>query len=175
MTTIAFKASPESFSIASDSACVRGSIQAGTMIKVIASPNHNVAGACGSAIFCQSFLTWVYNGCEGEPPQATETENNMDLGFFAYDWNGKTMLRVFEPGGWLDLEADLYALGSGRDVALGALYAGVFPEDAVRSAITFDVYSGGEVITCTSKRGPLPKALPKPLPTDTVQRHRAYR
>lgn len=39
-----------------------------------------------------------------------------------------------------------WALGSGREFALGALHAGASARDAVKAAIKYDIYSGGRVV-----------------------------
>ena len=38
-----------------------------------------------------------------------------------------------------------YAVGSGREYALGALYAGASAKDAVKAAIKYDIYSSGKI------------------------------
>lgn len=40
-----------------------------------------------------------------------------------------------------------YAIGSGADYALGALYMGGTPEEAVEAAIKFSIYSSGPILT----------------------------
>jgi ATP-dependent protease HslVU (ClpYQ) peptidase subunit len=44
-------------------------------------------------------------------------------------------------------EENWYAVGSGAPYALGALYMGAHPEEAVEAAIKFSVYSSGPLLT----------------------------
>lgn len=53
----------------------------------------------------------------------------------------------FDGGRWIPLTRAYHAIGSGRDYAIGAMYAGMCASDAVRAAVVHDVYSGGEVST----------------------------
>jgi hypothetical protein len=46
---------------------------------------------------------------------------------------------------WAKIERRYHAIGSGRDYALAAMSLGHDAESAVKLAISFDVYSGGEV------------------------------
>lgn len=50
-------------------------------------------------------------------------------------------------GGWMRVKPP-YAIGSGRDYAMGALMAGCSPLEAVKSAIKLDCYSGGKTTVC---------------------------
>jgi ATP-dependent protease HslVU (ClpYQ) peptidase subunit len=42
-------------------------------------------------------------------------------------------------------EEGFYGIGSGGAYAVGALYAGSTPEDAIRTAMKFDVNTGGNI------------------------------
>ena len=54
---------------------------------------------------------------------------------------------LLQQPGWIVERGPYFAMGSGRDFALGAMAAGASAEEAVRAAIAHDVYSGGEVVT----------------------------
>ena len=50
---------------------------------------------------------------------------------------------------WVTDETGIYAVGSGSAYAIGALSTGSAPEQAVRIAKTWDLYTGGQVRTAT--------------------------
>jgi len=52
----------------------------------------------------------------------------------------------------LPIRDKFYAGGSGGDIALGALAMGATPEEAVRIASKYDVYTGGKVQIVYSKK-----------------------
>lgn len=56
--------------------------------------------------------------------------------FLAYYLSGQS---------WAKIERRYHAIGSGRDFALAAMSLNLGAEEAVKLAISFDVYSGGEV------------------------------
>jgi ATP-dependent HslUV protease subunit HslV len=52
---------------------------------------------------------------------------------------------VFEPRGKFAMNAPFYAFGSGKEPALGAMFAGADAETAIEAAIQFDPHTGGEI------------------------------
>jgi len=138
MTTIAYKDGV----LAADTLCVNGHIRSGFATKIVRGPRGELAGSAGSAGFNRAFNAWVTAGMEGEPPKAAETDDIRDYGFVVLP-NGE--IEQHEPEGVNRLRADIFAVGSGRNVAQGAMKAGATAEEAVRIAIDLDCYSGGEV------------------------------
>lgn len=61
---------------------------------------------------------------------------------------GKNHAVFYKTGAtWATLERKFHAVGSGRDFAIAAMYLGGNAKDAIKLAIEFDVYSGGEIRT----------------------------
>jgi 20S proteasome alpha/beta subunit len=145
MTTIAYRWGI----IAADTrAMVAGSIT-GSVVKVVKRDDGALAGAAGGAAYCGPFLRWFLDGEQGDPPEAKEGEHSYDRGLiFRCDPDGN--IDIFEPPGKFTLQAEYYAAGSGMDMALGAMWAGKGPEDAVRAAIAHDPNSGGEITVLRS-------------------------
>lgn len=62
----------------------------------------------------------------------------------------KHLYEIGHDGSIVELsEGEPVGIGSGRKYAIGALVAGATPEDAVRIAAAFDVYTGGDVVSLT--------------------------
>ena len=74
----------------------------------------------------------------GEPPEAKEENNNCNVGLVFHP-DGR--LTIYEPGGWCDATPPYYAIGTGKDAALGAMFAGASAEEAVRAAVAHDFYT----------------------------------
>ncbi len=47
--------------------------------------------------------------------------------------------------GFTEIQEDIYATGNGRKYAIAAMDCGLSPKEAVKVAIKFDIFSGGEV------------------------------
>lgn len=150
MTTIAYKDGV----LAADTACRAGWLIEGSVVKIVrAGPI--LAAACGGSALCERFLDWVRRGCRGEPPDmgaadAKEAWQATGLLFLP----DQAVIR-FDPAlPPLAVLAPIYAAGSGRDVALGAMHAGAPAARAVQIAILLDGGSGGYVLTTERGRAP---------------------
>jgi hypothetical protein len=99
-----------------------------------------VAGAGISAI-CTRFVQWVKDGMKGDSPWQGQDGGN------SFIVMPDEVILVFGENGPWKVERDFYALGSGEQVAIGAMAHGATAEEAVAHAITFDVYSGGPIRT----------------------------
>jgi ATP-dependent HslUV protease subunit HslV len=62
-------------------------------------------------------------------------------------------IRVCDDGEWYDLHAPCAAIGSGGDLAIGAMAAGADAETAVRIAIAHDAECGGDVHVFDARTG----------------------
>ena len=99
-----------------------------------------LVGCAGPSVLCQRFLHWRRNG--GRAPVWKEAEPFEALvldatGLFVF-YSGCAPERVTTP--W-------FAIGSGRQYALGALAQGATTEEAVEIACKFDPYSKTPVET----------------------------
>jgi len=138
MTTIAYKDGV----LAADTLCVNGHIRSGFVTKIIRGPNGELGGAAGNAGYNRLFQDWVAGGRVGDAPIPKQDDECRDLGFVVLP---DGVIEQHEPEGLNLIRADMYAAGSGRNVAQGAMAAGASAEEAVRIAIGLDCYSGGEI------------------------------
>lgn len=102
-----------------------------------------VIGFAGDDRFCEPVVDWYYRGCDPDTmPKTPDGE--------AHEWS----FVVFKPDHVTTYHSKSvypqnypypFAIGSGQDYALGALYAGATPEKAVRIAMRLNVHSGGKV------------------------------
>lgn len=99
-----------------------------------------IAGA-GSASVCESFRSWVMRGMVGPSPFEGKTDAGNGLVItpdgLAVIWG--------HSGPWPLKDVPFLALGTGEQIAMGAMAMGASAEDAVRAAITLNTASGGEV------------------------------
>ena len=129
MTVIAYRDGV----IAADTGAQVGGTFFGHARKIARDDQGRLAGAAGNATYAHAFLKWFKDGDWDKkdappPPEAKLTETSIDRGvIFLNDGS----IRIYEPDGMFEIRGDFYALGSGRDIALGAMHAGA---DAVKAA-----------------------------------------
>lgn len=160
MTTVACKWTSAGWVVAADT-YVYGyiAVMAG-MRKITKTPGGNLVGVSGDAGFAAKFLAWARGGFEGAWVDGNETDDTVDAAFVTYTVAGSPIVRIFEGKSVFDMHTSLYAIGSGRPLALGAMAAGASVERAVEIACQYDPMSGGEVQTLAHS-GPV--SLPEPL------------
>jgi ATP-dependent protease HslVU (ClpYQ) peptidase subunit len=121
--------------MAGDSLTTAGSQIVAYATKVYKFKDGRIAGACGDSTECRKLMRWLESG--GDKPEV-----------------GEACAMVLNPDGTLEywdkeLEPLPYvtpmAIGSGGDLAIGAMLAGAYPEDAVRFAMERDRHSGGDI------------------------------
>lgn len=83
-----------------------------------------------------------------------------DEGFSLLAACGARVLIASQAAGWVAIHAPYVAVGSGMEVALGAMWAGAGAVDAVRAAISVDTGSGGEIQHVDVYRGEFGIAAP---------------
>ncbi len=115
----------------------------------LGNPSHLVAGS-GQSRHINRFLEWYGTFDAPERPDLGEDFAGLALtpeGIFYYD------------GGCygVPMDLDYWAIGSGAQIALGAMAMGASPKEAVVIACGFDVGSGGPV---RSERLDAPKLVP---------------
>ena len=101
--------------------------------------NGDIIGCSGTVEDWLIFVEWYKN--KTSPP-----ELDSDFGALVltrdgtiYEYGNKLMkMEIFE---------DFYAIGSGSDIAIGAMSVGADPKQAVKIAAKFDVYTGEPVKT----------------------------
>lgn len=138
MTTIAYRDRV----LAADTAMCQGGVMVGSVVKIARRNDGDMCGAAGDAAYNAAFRDWFLGGEEGNPPQAKQEEGIFDRGVIFRKAGG---IDVFEPRGKFSVLAPYFAFGSGKEAALGAMFAGADAETAVRAAIQFDPHTGGEI------------------------------
>jgi 20S proteasome alpha/beta subunit len=99
--------------------------------------NGLLVATAGSVADGDAFLEWVRTGRHGKPPRLNSFEalilSPEGVHLIATDCRAVKVERGFD------------AIGSGAQVALGALVAGAGPREAVRIACELDAGSGGKI------------------------------
>lgn len=132
MTTIA----TDGRAMAGDSLTSAGTLMVRHAPKVFRCPNGQIFGCCGATTDAIKFQEYMVNG--GEKPTLTEDFSALILNVDgSVDWIDKEFVRV--------ATAVPNAIGSGGEIALGAMLAGQTPEQAVQTAMLRDTNTGGEV------------------------------
>jgi hypothetical protein len=112
-------------------------------IKIVRGPGL-VAGASGDGSDCYRFLKWASIGMKGPIPKWSDTTSDDQLLALVLKEDG---IYCFAPGDTEPerIEADCFSVGSGSKAARIAMKYGADPVQAVRDAMTVDLFSGGEV------------------------------
>ncbi len=98
-----------------------------------------LGAAAGTGAICLKFQDWVRNGMPGDCPfQGTDGGNGIVV---APDGQ---MVCWGTNGPW-PVKQPFYTLGSGYQIALGAMEMGATAVEAVVAAMKFDTSTGGEV------------------------------
>lgn len=132
MTTVAYRDGV----VAADTLITAGHTRCGYAAKIM---RHGrlILGFCGKKSNFEAFRDWVAAGMPGR--FASEGGN-----VFIAPPTGPAIVWGDGNTPWRETE-DCWALGSGDDLAMGAMLAGATAEDAVRAAIAVDTGSGGEI------------------------------
>lgn len=137
MTTIAYR----NGIIAADTGLVGGGLKDCQMNKIAKRADGAVAGACGAAWWIQAFLTWFQKG--GDMPHSKSSSYGIVVR------SPRSLIQIFESDEGttrrLKVRAPYYAIGSGCRIAIGAMFAGATPTDAVRAAMAHDDSTYGRV------------------------------
>ncbi|GAC1333102.1 MAG: hypothetical protein NVSMB20_05320 [Bradyrhizobium sp.] len=135
MTTIAYR----DRTLASDSISTLGAIATCHFRKIARAPDGTLVAAAGGTLACGALLRWVDGGMAG--PLGL---SNDDFTALAVNQDGELHF-LSGDGSLTRIEADFFAIGSGSELALGAMAAGVSARRAVEIACQFDGHSGGEI------------------------------
>lgn len=134
MTTVAFRDGV----MAADSACHDGSTFTHRLQKIHRMPNGALAAFAGDVEQAMALFDWLKGGQRGRKPKSRDvsvlyvTPQRKIL-----HYNGGRKAHVIaEP---------FYCIGSGADIAFGAMFAGADAKTAVRAAIKRDAFSRGPV------------------------------
>jgi hypothetical protein len=140
VTTIAYR----SGIIAADSGLVGGGLRDCFTDKIVKRADGSVAGACGAAWWMSAFL----NCFLADGPLCDLPASDKSTGIVI---SPRSTFTIFETDGGnvrsFPIRAKYYAIGSGCRLALGAMFAGAHPVDAVRAAIAHDDSTHGRVVS----------------------------
>ena len=134
MTTIAYRDGI----LVADTVANRGGLLTGGITKIFRLDDGRLFGAAGGAGYNGAFLRWAAAGCKGDPPEAKAEDNSWDTGLIFLP-DGE--LIIYEPGGHFSQRPPYYAIGSGKEIAAGAMWAGASAEQAVMAAVEHDPYT----------------------------------
>lgn len=100
-----------------------------------------LVGAAGGRGDCLRFRAWVAEGCIGPNPfVGSEGGNGLVI-------TPEGQVACWGTAGPWPVTSPFYSLGSGYQIAVGAMEMGASAEEAVRAAIVHDTCSGGPVQT----------------------------
>lgn len=137
MTTIAYRDGI----IAADTGLTSGTIRDCHMDKIVKREDGAVAGAAGEAWWIAAFLEWFHKG--GELPVCKGSSQGLVV-------DKRRRLTIYESSDGTNrsfpIRAKYYAVGSGSSVALGALFSGANPVQAVKAALLHDDATHGRIL-----------------------------
>lgn len=151
MTTIAF----DGLSLAGDRAAFADNIRLFDTVKVWRRDDGALIGCCGATTVCARFTRWFMGGEEGASP-VTDTED-----FNAIIVRPNLTVEFHDRFGWSPVESFPVAIGSGREVALGAMDAGLSAREAVRIAAARGVGQETSIDVVTVLQRPSVDNLPR--------------
>lgn len=105
---------------------------------------NKLCGISGHGILIESFFNWVENGCSSENwPEEIKNSESFN-GLIIEINNGEIKIKKYEKYCPLPIiiEDEIFAIGSGRDYALAAMWLGRSSIEAVDVACFFDPYCG---------------------------------
>lgn len=107
--------------------------------------NGDIVSAVGGYEEASRLFTWYKNGAKPEewpltiPPVKDEGVTNL----IVHNSSGVFVTESYPV--FVKVEEEFFAWGSGRDIALGALFMGADAFTAVQAANTFNIYCGGDI------------------------------
>ena len=137
MTCIVFSAGV----MAADSLLAANGTRHGTMRKIARSPSGTLGGAGGGCAAVEQFLKQVEAGLLER--FALDLDDQGFVGMLAHA--DGTLHCVSATGLTWPILSGFAAIGTGADVALGALHMGATAREAVEAAIAFDTNCGGAI------------------------------
>lgn len=112
--------------------------------KIMRTPDHRLIGCAGGVTECRMMMEWLM-----KPKRNLDTlpdfQCDEDTSVQAIEIMQDGTIRAYEQGGWFVVEGQNYAIGSGCQFAMAAMYCGKSADDAVRVASQFDPITGGGV------------------------------
>ncbi|MBY4639655.1 hypothetical protein K6L44_06520 [Gluconacetobacter entanii] len=122
---------------ATEYGCITGSIR---KVMLLGNGKYQL-GVSGTALAIGPLKAWVNGGCDGAPPSPVSGKS-----YSAILVQDHTHGWIIQDGGAerFDISQPL-CIGSGAEIAYGALAMGATPIQAVQAAIDRSIYCGGEI------------------------------
>jgi len=125
--------------MAADTRMIQGTAIIGQVTKIVRRDDGVLAGGAGDLAWVQAFHPWFLDGEEGDPPVVDESSKGIIVR------SARKPFEVFESSGAFEYRASYVAFGTGKEFALGAMYAGATAQGAVCAAMKFDPGTGGKL------------------------------
>jgi 20S proteasome alpha/beta subunit len=138
MTTIAYRDG----ALAADRLITSSGVRDSKTTKLFQRGDGALIACAGNAFLSAAYCRWFLDGENGERPS---------LGVDANDNAGGIIVRpdgvveTFDRHGWITVDCEFLAMGSGRESALGAMVMGADARRAVEVAAEIDIYTGTEI------------------------------
>ena len=136
MTTIAW----DGVDLAADRRVSYGTMSDANTTK-ISKTKKGLCGAAGNTAMCAAFRRWFESGEKGDPPVLAKDGESATACIIRPD-GSRFMYDAF---GWYEVDPGPFALGSGWEVAMGALRNGASAPSAVKIASSIDGATGLQV------------------------------
>lgn len=138
MTTIVW----DGKTLAADRLVSAGGVRDGEVSKIVKRKKDGaLAGGAGPATMVAAFHRWFLKGEKGERPALRSGDTNASCFIIRPD----RTIDVHEELGWFPLKAKTYAVGSGYELAYGAIALGAHAVEAIQVAMERDTGSGGAI------------------------------
>lgn len=138
MTTVVYRNGV----MAADRRVTSGHTRDSRMRKVAKRYDGALIGFCGVASICQRYANWFLTGEKGAAP-SLGTNSDDDGHVLIVRPNGK--VEFHDRFGWHPISGPYFAIGSGSDIAFGALEMGASARKAVAIAARRDTNTGDGV------------------------------
>lgn len=140
MTTVAFRDGI----IAADTLMTASETRCGYCTKIMR-VGRLVIGFCGTLSNFEKFRCWIKDGALG----AFKSDGG---NVFIVPPTGPAVIWGDSDSPWRE-DAEFWAIGTGEKLAMGAMAAGATAAEAVKAAIGFDVFSGGQITVLDTRPG----------------------
>ncbi len=136
--------------MAADSGCHNDGLYEGQVDKLWEIPKQGLVGCCGDYNTIMKVLEWLHAGARKE--KRPRISSRRGFAGLLVKRSGQVM-HFQESLRPLKIEAPFHAIGSGRQVAIGAMAAGASAERAIEIACRFDQLSAPPVLVKPASMG----------------------
>lgn len=103
----------------------------------------DIIGCEGNDSYITQFLEWYQQG--RDPEKRPENIESGEFGAVVLTGEGR-LIKYFAECYPIEHNSEFITLGSGGEIAVGAMAQGASPYEAVRTASQFNVWTGGEIV-----------------------------